>query len=93
MPLAMTRALLAAALDGRLAQAPFRRESYFGLSIPLAAPGVDSRLLDPATAWASRRAYGDAARRLVAMFRENVVPFADMVDGDVRNAAPRRTAA
>ena len=45
MPIAVTRALLAAALDGRLAGLPTRRDPWFGIEVPTAAPDVDARIL------------------------------------------------
>ncbi|BDV33320.1 phosphoenolpyruvate carboxykinase [Methylocystis iwaonis] len=89
MPIATTRALLRAALDGALARGAFRRDPYFGLEAPLAAPGVDASLLDPAATWSSREDYGKTARRLVDMFHANFEPFAPFVDRAVQAAAPR----
>jgi phosphoenolpyruvate carboxykinase (ATP) len=89
MPIATTRALLRAALDGALAHGAFRRDSYFGLETPLLAPGVDSSLLDPASTWSSREDYANTARKLVEMFHANFEPFAPFVDREVKDAAPR----
>jgi phosphoenolpyruvate carboxykinase (ATP) len=42
MPIKATRALLSAALDGSLAGGAFRRDTNFGVEVPVAGPGVDS---------------------------------------------------
>lgn len=89
MPIATTRALLRAALDGALARGAYRRDPYFGLETPLAAPGVDVSLLDPAATWSSREDYGKTVRKLVEMFHANFEPFAPFVDQEVQAAAPR----
>lgn len=89
MPIATTRALLRAALDGALARGAFRRDPYFGLDTPLSAPGVDSSLLDPASTWSSREDYATTARKLVEMFHANFEPFAPFVDREVQDAGPR----
>ena len=48
MPIKATRALLAAALSGALDAAEMRVDPVFGIEVPIAVPGVDVALLDPA---------------------------------------------
>jgi phosphoenolpyruvate carboxykinase (ATP) len=88
MPIKATRALLAAALDGSLAGAPFRRDPNFGFDVPVAAPGVDDALLDPRRTWADPAAYDLQAAKLVKMFVENFAQYESHVGDDVRAAAP-----
>jgi phosphoenolpyruvate carboxykinase (ATP) len=87
MSLPHTRAIVHAALDGRLAQAEFTTEPAFGLSIPTTCPGVPSELLNPRNAWADPAAYDAQARLLAAKFVENFRKF-DVPDA-VRQAGPR----
>jgi phosphoenolpyruvate carboxykinase (ATP) len=87
MSLAHTRAIVHAALDGRLAQAEFTTEPAFGLSIPAACPGVPSELLNPRNAWADKAAYDAQAKLLASKFVENFKKF-DVPDA-VREAGPR----
>ncbi|MFN3591424.1 phosphoenolpyruvate carboxykinase [Thermaurantiacus tibetensis] len=89
MPIRVTRALLNAALDGSLKSAEFRRDPYFGFLVPMAVPGVDSRILDPRATWPDPAAYDATARRLVQMFVSNFAQFEDHVEPGVREAAPR----
>jgi phosphoenolpyruvate carboxykinase (ATP) len=89
MPIAVTRKLLSDALNGSLARAQFRVDPYFGVMVPLAAPGIDSAILDPVQTWASVAEYNESARRLVTMFQENFVKYAPFVDEAVLNAQPR----
>src|SRR6058998_2563311 len=51
MPIRETRALLNAALDGSLKNVEFRKDPNFGFEVPVAVPGVDSKLLDPRGTW------------------------------------------
>jgi phosphoenolpyruvate carboxykinase (ATP) len=87
MPIAATRALLSAALDGTLAEGSFRKDPFFGFDVPVAVEGVDPQLLDPRRSWADPAAYDAAARRLVAMFADNFAKYVPHIDGDVRAAA------
>ena len=88
MPIAATRALLSAALDGSLKNAEFRTDPYFGFAVPVAVPGVDGAILDPRSTWADPQAYDAQARKLVSMFVGNFDKFDAHVDGEVRSAAP-----
>ncbi|MCA3256093.1 MAG: phosphoenolpyruvate carboxykinase [Alphaproteobacteria bacterium] len=89
MPIKATRALLNAALDGSLKNVEFRVDPNFGFQVPVAVPGVDSKILDPRAAWADPAAYDEKAKALVKMFIDNFAQFADHVDEGVRAAAPK----
>jgi len=89
MPLKATRALLTAALSGALADARFVSEPAFGLSVPVAVPGVDPALLNPRQTWADGAAYDWQAAKLAAMFVKNFHKFEAEVGADVLAAAPR----
>ena len=88
MPIKATRALLNAALDGSLNDAEFKKDPNFGFEVPVAVPGVDSKLLDPRGAWADGAEYDRTAQDLVRKFIDNFAQFADHVDESVRQAAP-----
>ena len=93
MPIAATRALLNAALDGSLKNAEFRKDPYFGFEVPVAVPGVDRAILDPRSTWADKDEYDRTAARLVDLFVENFAEFETHVDEGVRRAAPMRVRA
>ena len=87
MPIKATRALLAAALDGSLGAASFRRDPNFGFDVPVSVPGVDDLLLDPRRTWADPAAYDAQAKKLMAMFSANFEQYLPHIDADVRAAA------
>ena len=89
MPIAYTRALLRAALDGRLAAAPVRREPNFGLLVPEACPEVPSEILDPRGTWSDKRAYDETARELTRRFEANFAEFEPYVGHEVKEVAIR----
>ncbi|MFN5901439.1 MAG: phosphoenolpyruvate carboxykinase (ATP), partial [Novosphingobium sp.] len=66
----------------------FKKDPNFGFEVPVAVPGVDSKLLDPRGAWADGAEYDKTAQDLVAKFIDNFAQFADHVDEGVRQAAP-----
>ncbi|MER3408698.1 MAG: phosphoenolpyruvate carboxykinase (ATP) [Thermoleophilia bacterium] len=89
MPIAATRALLHAALSGRLEHVRFRTDPVFGFEVPVEVPGVDSALLDPRSTWRRPRAYVEQARALARMFQESFAQWADAAGPEVASAGPR----
>jgi phosphoenolpyruvate carboxykinase (ATP) len=65
MPIKVTRALLSAALDGTLKTVEMRKDPHFGFDVPVAVPGVDSKILNPRETWADKAAYDKQAIKLV----------------------------
>jgi phosphoenolpyruvate carboxykinase (ATP) len=88
MPIGVTRTLLAAALNGDLAEGTMRTDPYFGFAVPLDAPGVDGAILDPRATWQDAAAYDRQAEKLVGMFHANFRSFETHVAPDVLAAAP-----
>jgi phosphoenolpyruvate carboxykinase (ATP) len=89
MSIRHTRALLNAALDGSLARTKFRKDRFFGLSIPEHVPGIPAEVLDPRESWADKAAYDRMAKDLIARFEKNFAGFEAGVGEEVRAAAIR----
>lgn len=87
-----TRAMVRAALTGKLDNVPTRTDPYFGLEIPMECPDVPAEVLDPRKTWADPQAYDQQAHKLIAQFAENFTQFAADVDEDVRSAGPNPVA-
>jgi phosphoenolpyruvate carboxykinase (ATP) len=88
MPIKATRALLDAALSGKLKHQPMRIDPLFGFQVPTALPGVEPGILNPRETWTDAAAYDAQARALVDMFNKNFAKFEVHVDADVKAAAP-----
>lgn len=89
MKLSYTRALLSAALRGKLSQVEYSTDPIFGLQMPRSCPGVPSDLLNPRVTWPDQAEYEQYARQLAALFRQNFVPYTIDATESVRLAAPR----
>ncbi len=89
MPIKVTRALLAAALDGDLNSVEMRIDPNFGFEVPKSVAGIDDGILDPRSTWNDPDAYDLQAQKLVEMFTENFVKFEQHVDEEVRNVLKR----
>ena len=88
MSLKHTRALVHAALDGKLDRVKFVTEPAFGLQIPIRCPDVPAEILNPRNAWANKQAYDRQSADLAARFEKNFRQF-DVPDA-VRAAGPGR---
>jgi phosphoenolpyruvate carboxykinase (ATP) len=85
--LADTRAMLRAALSGKLYGVAFRRHPELGLMMPEACPGVPSEILNPQATWCDAKAYNHKARELARRFETNFRAFAPHVSEEVKAAA------
>ncbi len=74
MPIKPTRALLAAALDGSLADVEMRIDPNFHFRVPVSVPGVDPAILNPRDTWADKQAYdadgAEAGAHVPGQFQE-----------------------
>ena len=88
MPIAHTRALIAAVLSGELNDVPTAIDPVFKFEVPLVCPGVPSDVLQPRGTWANPADYDVQAGRLAGMFAENFERFAGDVSAEVAAAGP-----
>jgi phosphoenolpyruvate carboxykinase (ATP) len=88
MPIAATRAIIDAILDGSLDGVPLREDAVFGFKVPTSCPGVPADLLDPRSTWPNPEDYDVAAAKLASMFVENFAQFGYSVPEAIRNAGP-----
>jgi phosphoenolpyruvate carboxykinase (ATP) len=83
-----TRAMVNAALDGRLHQVPTWRDPVFGFQVPESCPEVPQGLLRPRESWNDTAAYDAQAARLASMFHDNFALYVDEVPATVAQAGP-----
>ena len=89
MPIAHTRALIAAALAGNLDDVAYEIDPVFNVEVPVTCPGVPAEVLRPRQTWANGADYDAQAGKLAAMFAQNFKAFAGAATGDVVAAGPR----
>jgi len=83
MKIAYTRAMVNAAIEGRLANVAYEHEPFFGLAIPTSVPDVPGEVLNPRNAWADHAAYDAQAKRLAGLFAENFKNFASQASAEI----------
>ncbi|MDB4912501.1 MAG: pckA [Gemmatimonadetes bacterium] len=88
MKLGYTRAMVHAALDGKLDSIATRTDPVFGLAVPQSVPGVPVEVLDPRGTWADGGAYDTQAKKLAEMFRKNFEKFGSVAES-IKAAGPQ----
>ncbi len=76
--LSLTRAMVAACLDGSLEEAEFELDPVFNLLVPKSCNGVPEKVLSPKKMWKDTASYEKAARELARKFRENFSQYVNM---------------
>ena len=84
-----TRALLDAALSGRLDGVEYRPDPVFGFEVPTECAGIPAQILDPASSWPSREDYDRKYASLAARFIENFKLMSDGCPAAVLQGGPK----
>jgi phosphoenolpyruvate carboxykinase (ATP) len=87
--LSYTRAMVHAALEGKLDSVKTEADPVFGLMVPTRIPDVPEEILRPRDTWPDSTAYDAQAKRLAEMFRKNFEKFGALVSDAVKAAGPR----
>jgi len=91
MKIAHTRAMVNAALNGKLDDVDYVTDPFFGVEVPTSCPDVPTEVLTPRSTWSDGKAYDEQAGKLAGMFVVNFKQFEEEVSDDVRMAAPNVT--
>lgn len=89
MKLSYTRAMITAALEGKLNDVAYENHPVFGVAIPRECPGVPAELLNPRNTWDDKAAYDSKALFLAGLFTKNFEKYADGVSPEILAAAPK----
>lgn len=85
-----TRALLNAAMDGKLDKVEYKKDPVFGFAVPQSCDDVPPSVLNPAEAWADKNAYMQRYKELASRYIENFKKFEAGCPPEVRAAGPKR---
>jgi phosphoenolpyruvate carboxykinase (ATP) len=67
----MTRAMVDAAIEGKLESVEYVQDSLFHLDIPTQCPGVPPEILHPENTWPDKAAFAQRARKLAREFSDH----------------------
>jgi len=88
MSIQHTRALLDAALSGKLEDEEFYTDPVFGFKVPKHCDGIPDKVLNPANTWGDQQAYKEKYLMLASLFIENFKKFADGCPAEIVKAGP-----
>lgn len=88
MSLKITRALITAALEGKLADVDYHTHEIFGLHMPVSCPNVPTEVLNPKNTWTDKKSYDEKANLLANEFIKNFKKFEDDASAEVIAGAP-----
>ena len=89
MKLSYTRAMITAALTGKLDAVKYETLPIFDLAMPTECEGVPAEILNPRGTWADKGAYDETANNLAGQFVKNFNQYASETSQDILAAAPR----
>jgi phosphoenolpyruvate carboxykinase (ATP) len=84
-----TRALLNAALCGKLDDVKYTKDPVFGFLVPMECPGVPAEVLSPSSSWGDKKEYDRHYKDLAMRFKENFAKFTDNTPQEVIEAGPK----
>jgi phosphoenolpyruvate carboxykinase (ATP) len=84
-----TRAMVSAALHGRLNSVEYSQDSVFGLFMPQQCPDVPDEILNPRQTWSDKAGYDEKANHLASIFNDNFRQYAEFADEEIKEAAPK----
>jgi phosphoenolpyruvate carboxykinase (ATP) len=88
MKLKYTRAMISAALEGKLDQVDYKIHDIFNIAIPTSCPEVPTEVLNPKDTWTDKEAYDKKAKTLAKSFRDNFKKFESYADSEIIKGAP-----
>jgi len=86
-----TRAMITAALEGKLDNVDYKKHEVFGLDMPAECEGVPTDILSPRNTWADKSAYDAKANELADQFNANFEKYQEFANDEIMNAAPKST--
>lgn len=89
MSLPYTRAIVSAAIEGKLDNVPSELDPIFNVYVPTECPGVPAEVLKPRNTWADKEAYDRKAHELAALFIKNFNKFGENMPNEVVAAGPK----
>jgi phosphoenolpyruvate carboxykinase (ATP) len=92
MKLPFTRAMITAAIEGKLDAVAYELDPIFNLAMPKEVPGVPAEILNPRNTWADKAAYDAQASHLAQLFNKNFEKYSEFASDEIKAAAPKALA-
>ena len=83
-----TRAMISAALEGKLDDVSYLTHPVFGVEVPTDVPEVPAEVLDPRNTWEDKEAYDKQANKLAMDFIKNFDKYKEYANEQILGGAP-----
>ncbi|MEG0308730.1 MAG: phosphoenolpyruvate carboxykinase (ATP) [Clostridium sp.] len=80
MNLTYTRAMVKAAIEGKLRNGEFEEDNNFNVLVPKSVPNVPSEILNPRNTWENKDEYDGKVAELIKQFQNNFKKFDELSD-------------
>ena len=84
-----TRAMITAALEGKLDNVRYIEDPVFGVSVPTEVPRIPSEMLFPKNTWKDKDKFDEEAQKLADMFIENFKKYKEFANDEILSGAPK----
>ncbi|MFK5891508.1 MAG: phosphoenolpyruvate carboxykinase (ATP) [Flavobacteriaceae bacterium] len=88
MKLKYTRAMITAAMEGKLDLATYETHPVFKLAVPTSCDNVPTEVLNPRNTWKDKEAYDTKAKELAQSFHKNFKTFEEGASAEILAGAP-----
>jgi len=88
MKLKYTRAMITAALEGKLDLATYETHPVFKLAMPTTCENVPTKVLNPKNTWSDKAEYDARAKELAEAFHKNFKTFEEGASAEIMAGAP-----
>jgi len=83
-----TRAMITAAIEGKLDSVDFVKHPIFGFAMPKTCEGIPAELLNPASTWVCQDDYNRKTRELALQFIKNFEKYQGVVSAEILAGGP-----
>ncbi len=84
-----TRAMISAAMEGKLDGVEYEEHPVFCILVPQSCPGVPAEILNPRETWQDKDAYDKKAAILAQQFVQNFEKFTDNASEEIKAGGPQ----
>jgi len=89
MSLKYTRAMITAALEGKLDEVSYKSDEVFGVAVPQECEGVPTEVLNPIDTWDDKKKFKETATKLAGMFNTNFEKYKEFANEEILSGAPK----
>ena len=84
-----TRAMITAALEGKLEKETFEHHEEFGVDFPVNCENVPAEILNPRSSWSDQGKYNEEVNKLAERFNSNFEKYKEFANEEILAGAPK----